>query len=244
MASQTARSLITRSLRDLGALAVGETATAEEASDALTSLNELLEAWSLERLMVYHIAEVTKTLTASTASYTIGAGGSINTARPLRIENAVLRDANNLDIPVRLLTRQEYAGIYLKQTTSTYPYWLYYDNNYNASGYGTITVWPVPSTSDKTLRLWLWQPLSNVATLDTTINLPPGYTRALRSGLAIELAAEYGRDVPESLAVVALESKAAIKMQLAEGVVQEMRFDSRLLGETGRYWDYRIGEYV
>jgi len=244
MASQTARSLIARSLRELGALAVGETPTADEASDALTTLNELLEAWSLERLMVYHIAEVTKALTASTASYTIGSGGSINTARPLRIENAVLRDANTLDIPVRLLTRQEYAGIALKQTTSTYPYWLYYDNHYNASGYGTITLWPVPSTSDKTLHLWLWQPLSSVATLDTTIDLPPGYTRALRSNLALELAAEYGREVPTTLLTVALDSKDWIKSQLAEGVVQEMRFDSRLLGDSGRYWDYRTGEYT
>ncbi len=244
MASQTVRSLIARSMRDLGALAVGETPTADEASDALTTLNELLEAWSLERLMVYHIAEVTKALTGGTASYTIGSGGSINTARPLRIENAVLRDANNLDIPVRMLTRQEYASIALKATQSTYPHWLYYDNNYNSSGLGTVTLWPVPSTSDKTLRLWCWQPLSSVATLDTTINLPPGYTRALRSNLALELAAEYGRELPASLVGVAIDSKTGIKSQLAEGVVQEMRLDSRLMGDAGRYWDYRIGEYV
>jgi len=243
MATQTARRLIERSLRDLGVLAVGETPTGPEAVDALEKLNELLEAWSLERLMVYAIAEVTHTLTGGTASYTIGAGGAINTGRPLRIENAILRDANNLDIPIRVLTRDEYAGIYLKSTQSTYSRWLYYDNAWSA-GLGTITLWPVPSTSDKTLHLWLWQPLMAIATLDTSITLPPGYTRALRSNLALEMAAEYGRPIDPGLLGVALDSKEGIKSQLAEGVVQEMRFDSRLMGTTGKYWDYRTGEYA
>ena len=243
MATQTARRLITRSLRDLGVLAIGETPTGAEAMDALDTLNELLESWSLERLMVYVITEVSKALTGGTASYTIGTGGSINTTRPLRIENAVVRDANNLDLPVQILTRDEFTRIGLKQTQSTYPCWLYYDNAWSA-GLGTITLWPVPSASDKSLRLWLWQPLPSVASLETSINLPPGYTRALRSNLAVELAAEYGQELDAALLGVAIDSKAVIKSQLAEGAVQEMQLDSRLVGTHGRYWNYRTGEYL
>ena len=41
----TARTLITRSLRTLGVLHSGETPSAEEANDALDSLNEMLGAW-------------------------------------------------------------------------------------------------------------------------------------------------------------------------------------------------------
>lgn len=241
MATQTARTLIARSLRDLGVLAVGETPTGPEASDALIKLNELLEAWSLERLMIYAINEVTKTLTGADATYTIGSGGDINTSRPLRIEEAVLRDAQNLDLPMRILTLEEYSSIALKSTTSTYSRWLYYDNAYPL---GTITLWPVPSTSDKTLHLWLWQPLTSVASLDTSLNLPPGYTRALRTHLAADLAPEYGVEISAILAAVGADAKAAIKSQQSERAVPELRFDARLLGTHRRYWDYRTGEYA
>jgi hypothetical protein len=41
----TARELITQSLRTLGVLHSGETPSAEEANDGLTSLNQMLNAW-------------------------------------------------------------------------------------------------------------------------------------------------------------------------------------------------------
>lgn len=242
MATQTARALIARSLREIGALAAGETPTGTEASDGLLKLNELLEAWSLERLMVYAIAEVSHTLTAGDETYTIGSGGNINTARPERIENAVMREiGTNLDIPIRLLTRDEYAFISLKQTESTWARWLYNDEAYPLS---TLTLWPVPSTSDKQLVLWLWQPLTAIATLDTSVNLPPGYSRALRLNLAMEMATEYGRPITGELLGLATAAKETIKAKKAEAVLQEMHFDPVLLGERGQYWDYRTGEYI
>lgn len=242
MASQTARTLIARTLRDLGALAAGETPTGTEASDGLLKLNELLEALSLERLMVYAITEVTHALTAGDATYTIGVGGNINTARPERIENAILREnGTQLDIPMRVLTRDEYATLSLKQTQSTWSRWLYNDEAYPLS---TLTLWPVPSVSDKTLVLFLWQPLTTIASLDTTINLPPGYTRMLRTNLALELATEYGRPVTNDLLGTAISAKEVIKAKKAESVIQEMQFDPLLIGTDARYWDYRTGEYI
>ena len=41
----TARDLITQSLRTLGVLHSGETPSAEEANDGLTSLNQMLNSW-------------------------------------------------------------------------------------------------------------------------------------------------------------------------------------------------------
>jgi hypothetical protein len=236
---QTARQLITRSLRELGVLAVGETATGPEAADALFKLNDLLESWSLERLMVYHIKEVTKTLTGGVGSYTIGSGGDINTARPLRIDEAVLRDAQGLDLDMRILTLEEYSHIALKAIESTSSRWLYFDNAYPLA---SIFLWPVPSTSDTTLHLWFWQPLLAIESLDTVLTLPPGYSRALRTHLAAELATEYGVEPSNTLVASGIASKMAIKSQLSERVTPELRFDERLPGTRGSYWDYRTGE--
>jgi hypothetical protein len=50
---------------------------------------------------------------------------------------------------------------------------------------------PVPSAAD-TLVLYTWQQLSRFAATSDTFDLPPGYARAIRYNLALELAPEYG----------------------------------------------------
>jgi hypothetical protein len=60
----TAREIIASTLRLLGVLAAGETATANEANDALESLNQMLSSWSNENLVVYQKVRDEFTLTA------------------------------------------------------------------------------------------------------------------------------------------------------------------------------------
>ena len=72
-----------------------------------------------------------------------------------------------------------------------------------------------------TLVLDSWKPLSTLAALTTSLSLPPGYERALRYALALELAPEYGRQVSEIVMAAAVESKAAIKrMNIAPAYLQ------------------------
>ena len=49
-----ARDLITRSLKKLNIVARGEVATAEEAADGLTTLNEMLHAWETDGIHIGH----------------------------------------------------------------------------------------------------------------------------------------------------------------------------------------------
>jgi hypothetical protein len=205
----TVRDLITAALLDLGAIASGESPTATEAADALRRLNLLLETWRLENLLAYAIDTVAFVLTGA-ASYTIGPGGAINTTRPVRLEHAALRvqDAPTVDIPLHMLTDEEYQSIVLKGLTGYWGYGLYYDR---AAPLGSLFPYPIPPAG-ATLLLYPWHVLSAFASLDTAVAFPPGYELALQTSLSIELSSSY-RDctMTQALAAQAVRSKALIK---------------------------------
>src|SRR5437899_828707 len=141
----TALTLISRALRLIGAFAAGEAIPAADAQDALAVLNDLLDAWRLEALLVYAIDRDVFALSAGVSAYTIGTGGTWNTSRPVRIEQAFFQDTTVspvLELPMTILTDQEYESIRVKGTSSTWPLALYYDQNYPL---GTVTLYPVPS---------------------------------------------------------------------------------------------------
>jgi hypothetical protein len=69
--------LVTRALRAVGAFAPGDTIDSDDANDALSMLNDMLEQWSNSTMMVPYVTEIIFTLTSNTASYTIGQGGTV-----------------------------------------------------------------------------------------------------------------------------------------------------------------------
>lgn len=207
----TALDLICASLRSIGVLASGEAPSASEATDGLTALNNLIDSWSTQSMLIPNQIAETFPLVASQQTYTMGVGGNFNTSRPMSIIRANIQLTNEspvVELPMDILTMEQYAGIILKGTTSTFPLYLYNDN---ANPLANLSVWPVPTCSTNNLVLYSWKPLAELAALTTSIILPPGYMRALRYNLAIDLAPEYGRQVPEEVAAVAVQSLADIK---------------------------------
>ena len=69
--------IITRAMKDIGALAGGEVPTADEAQDGLDMLNDLLEQWSNESMMVFYRTELVFNTIQNTVQYTLGPGGSV-----------------------------------------------------------------------------------------------------------------------------------------------------------------------
>lgn len=69
--------IISGALRSIGALAAGETVDSTTANDALGMLNDMLDMWSNEHLMVYYTTEVIFPLVTNQYQYTIGPGGQI-----------------------------------------------------------------------------------------------------------------------------------------------------------------------
>ena len=239
----TALDICTAALRLIGVGASGETLPAAEAQDALTSLNQLIQRWNLERLMIHAITLQQFSFVVGQQSYTIGSGGNFNTTRPVRIERAtvkVLTQTPNYEVPLQLVTDQEWSPIIEKSLTAEIPQLLWPQMTYGASGLATLWFWPIPSVVNAVV-LDTWGPITSLASLSTTVALPPGYEEAMQYGLALKLAPEYGR-IPDAqlptIAEIAAESKAAIKSANSEPVLS--RCDSALL-KRGGYFDIRTG---
>lgn len=203
----TVSDLIKGSLRLLGAIAQGETPSSNASADGLSVLNEMLDSWSNEGLILFDRTIETFSLVASTASYTIGTGATFNTARPIRLIQANAKQSgDNSEFPIRILNSDEYSRIIDKTIQSNLPLSIYYNDTFPT---GTIYVWPVPSAA-ASLILYSDKPLSNFSLIADTVSLPPGYKEAMRYNLAVRLAPEYGRPISQDIAMIASESKAAI----------------------------------
>ncbi len=199
----TATAIISRSLRLIGALAAGETPSANEQADGLEALNAMLDSWRTSSLSVYALRDETLTLTGA-ASYTIGSGGTLNTTRPVRIESAFER-LSDVDYPVKLASALAWYGLAAKSTTSDVAEWLYYEPAYPL---GTLYLYPKATTG--VLHLVTWVPLTSYAAADS-VALPPGYQDAITYNLAVRIAPEYSRPVTPELAAIARDAMLRIE---------------------------------
>ena len=237
----TALDVLTDALMLCGVVAEGEAVPAAQAQHALRTLNRLLDTWRLDSLLVYAIDRQVVSTTANVGTYTIGSGGTFNVERPVRIETAGLLDTTQtptLEIPLHVLTDEEYQDIRLKGLTSTYATWLYYQQDYPL---GSVILWPTPTVA-RQLALYLWHPLSSIASTATTIAWPPGVENAVLYNLAVHLAAAYRVALPAETQALAVSTLAAVQSQNSSSPV--MHLPAALYGSgSGGRWNYLTGEY-
>jgi len=69
--------IISRALKDIGALEAGETPTPEASQDAFDMLQDMLDQWSNESMMVFYKNEIIFPLVSGQTQYTIGPNGQI-----------------------------------------------------------------------------------------------------------------------------------------------------------------------
>lgn len=223
----TAADLIRRSMKLLGVLAAGETPRADEQADGLVELNHLLASWANERLLVHGTRRATYTLTAGLSPHTIGAGGTFDTTRPLRIDRAsILRAGDSLEQPLKLLTDAEYQSIADKSQTNDAPQCLWVESTHPTA---KLWFWPVPSAA-ATLVLYTWSRLGSLAATDT-ISMPDGYENALAHALALQWAPQFGVEPSPTMRETTAEMLAAIRRTNAPDVVAEL--DAALIRRGG-----------
>jgi len=207
--STTALDLITGAAKLIGVTFKSEQLSADEAADGLVALNDMLDSWSNDNLLTYAYFLENFTLTGAT-SYTIGTGGNFNTTRPINIATAVVR-SGSIDYPLEIMTPEQYqTEIALKSITSPIPQYLTYSNDYPL---GIIKLYPV-ATAGTVLYLQSNKPLSNLSSLVTVFDLPPGWKRAVKYNLAIDLAPQYGPEAIQAASALvrsAQQSLGAIK---------------------------------
>lgn len=240
-----ARDVIKRALQLLGEVGATQTPSAEDVSLGLEVLNEWIDKLALESTNLFYVGRNVHNLAASTASYTIGTGGAFNQVRPVHIEAvSIIPDggaADPTEIPLgRPLNLEDYQRLSMKTATGGWPTTVYYDHNW-AAGLGTIFVHPVPTSNAPDIVLYTPQALAEFADLDTDYTFPPGYRRAIRYNLAVELAEHFdGALVSPRIERVAIESMAEIKR--ANYRPTTLGLDPALLGYAGR-WNIQTGGY-
>jgi len=205
----SAGDIINGSLRLLGMLAEGETPSAETSADALSAMNQMIESWNTERLSVFSTQDQVFTWPASTISRTLGPTGDFVGNRPILIDDATyFKDASTgISYGIKIINQQQYDGIAVKTVTSTYPQVVWVNMTYPDI---EMYIYPVPT------RALEWhfisvEELSRPATLATSLTFPPGYLRAFRYNLAVELAPEFGVEPSPTVVRIAMTSKRNLK---------------------------------
>lgn len=157
--------LVDLALKQLGVLASGENAKANEVADAVDSLRGLLAQWATDRLYVYKVLPITLNLTGKgeyTLSQTVDSISDI--AKLDDCEIKLIRDLND-------------TGIYVKvRYTEELPYWKF--NVLCDAKKLVIKAFTLPTTLDA----------------QDEIELPIKYERALVLSLALEIAPMFGVD--------------------------------------------------
>ncbi|MFZ2287613.1 MAG: hypothetical protein WAV93_11560 [Bacteroidales bacterium] len=205
----TAGDLITGALRLIGQLAEGETASPETTNDALVAMNQMIDSWSTERLSIFSTQDQVFTWPASTISRTLGPSGDFIGNRPVLLDDSTyFRDAGTgVSFGIKLINQQQYDGIAVKTVTSTYPQVLWYNMEMPDI---RMFLYPVPTRSLE----WHFVSVDELvqpAFLATALLVPPGYLRAFRFNLAVEIATEFGIDPPKNVARIAMASKRTLK---------------------------------
>jgi len=232
----TIRDLITGSLRLIEEVGAGEACSAESAQDGLTALNAMLGTWSIQGNLVYTETTEAFSLTASDPTKTIGPTGDFVTTRPTRITAIVVNYGTNNEYKLRIVDASEYALINDKALSGD-PEMVYVDGNFPNMG---MTFWPVPNRT-QAVTIYSQKPLGEYSSINDTLTAPPGYERAFRYNLAVEIAPEYGKSASADVKSIAVSSKAAVRAQNGLNDMARMRVDDALL--TPRQFNILTGRY-
>lgn len=184
--------IIGDALIEIGAFAVGDAIPASDFQFALRTLNRMLALWNNDALMIYTQNRQVFNLVAGKQTYSIGTGGDFNIPRPTKIPLvSVLINSgpNPLEMPMDIMTDEEWQQLNIKQTTSTFPVKVWFDGN---SPLLNAWFWPVPTTAANQVVLYSWNTFQPATSINSTVAFPDGYDEALVSNLALMLCTSYG----------------------------------------------------
>jgi len=207
----TARDIIVQALRKLGIGTPGETLAADEMNACLDALNVMLKSWSGRSLLTTAQVQESFPLVGGLATYTIGPAviaPNFITVKPITVCSGFIRDQNNTDYPIGLISREEYNSFDTKSNTGL-PENLFYDPGPTQQNIqtGMINLYLTPdSTNTYTLFIVSEKPFTTFATLNTAYTFPDVYERAMIYNLAMELAPEYGKTIHPEVAASADEA--------------------------------------
>lgn len=210
--STTANTIITGALQLLGVIDPEDTPSPSMAIGGLRRLNMMIGQLSLQSFTKPVTAREVFPLTAGRGGpddpYTIGPGGDFDTSRPTEITGVGLNLNSStppVEIPRTILTDDAYEAIGIKDLANSLFVALYYSATF-ASGWGSINLWPVPSTALNDIVLYRQVSLLRFTSLTASYELPEGLDEVLEYNLCPRLAPLYTVPVPPEVATIAKNS--------------------------------------
>lgn len=218
----------------------------EEIQEGLECFNALIDAWNAQRYTILSITRQVFTLIPNKQTYVIGIGAGADwvTQRPPKIEDVSLISLENpsdpLEIPLQVLTFDNWQLIALKSTPSTYPQCCWYDAAQQWLPNAHLSFWPVP-TLPYQVALYGWSQIAQSVNGATPLILAPGYQQALQYELAVELCPRWNKPVPPDVRIAAIEYKKIIKSVNAP--ILDLRCDEALIAFEGGWYNWRSDTY-
>lgn len=189
--------LVRQSLKECGAIGVGQTPLQEDLDEAWGRLQYMLLQWESKRWLVYHLRTLTKISTGA-QSYTIGPGGAfdtgVDTVRPARIASAFTRQQygspNPIDYPLMVIqSMEDYNWITIKNLVAGPGEAIFLDTGWPLA---TVFIWPVPQASNYEIHITIYEQLPyRFAALTTPVVIPYQYYAAILYNLGMRLRPKY-----------------------------------------------------
>lgn len=240
----TLQDLITDSFYETAIYSPNEPVDGEHIQFGCSRLNSMIDSWKVERLTIYREQRTGPfNLAANTQTYTIGSGATWDTPRPIWIDSAGLVQTVGggspvPEYPIHIMTDFEWAMTVVKALTSALPTGLWYDRSYDASGYGIITMWPVPTVANQVV-LYSPVPVNEFTFPDdlaTDITFPPGYRDFLMYHLAVRLCPTF--DKTPSAITISMAAMAMEKVKNSNLRMNTLRVDDAILRKQGGIYNY------
>lgn len=171
--------IITRAMKDIGAIAAGEVPTADEAQDGLDMLNDMIAQWSNENMMVFYRSEIIFQTTQNQVQYTIGPNGQMGATFTGSIAGNVLTVPANGVTAGGINIGMTLSGTGITPGTRIVAFQTGAGGNVNEGG--TYTVSPSQTVSSRTITAYYERPLTiesgfvRVATMQGGSNIAGGY---------------------------------------------------------------------
>lgn len=192
----TRNQYIEAALRKLNVIADGQTPSSDNYTNGASALNALIGEFRALGMPMWARKSYTFSLTASTSSYNIGSGQTINTPYPLHMLQAYRSDSNSSSrIPIEIVPDYNF-NLYPSNSSGT-PVQLAYQPFVN---YGTIKLWPTPDSTaatNSTITIVYTRPTEYTSASTDTMDVPEEWTNAIIYNLAVRLAPEWGIPLPD-----------------------------------------------
>lgn len=204
--ADSANDIIRRAMVKARIISPGESIPASKANQVLEELNDMLESWSIESLLVPCTVLESFQLVVGQSEYTYGSGGDFDSSRPTKVWDDAFVRQGSTDYPVKKYPLNLYRRRSTKSTSGR-PGIFSVNPEFPLL---RVLLYPTPDSTDS-IYFKADKLLTSFSSLTTEITFDPGYRRAIVANLAIEIGPNFGKKAPKELIALATLSRNAIR---------------------------------